>query len=134
MSFDEKYDLEKVKSIVLGRYNKKKLKPKIPNINEDTEIRPGQSLLRQSPIEVKEEPVEEIMVSTEPINSTEEINYFSNFMASKLRRYPKSIKNTVQKAICEVIFKADQNFYETATGCEKLTTIGDPLRRTFTSD
>ncbi|KOB79102.1 Uncharacterized protein OBRU01_01061, partial [Operophtera brumata] len=45
-------------------------------------------------------------------HNEDEIKYFSNFIASKMMKYSEATKNAVQQAICEVIFKADQNYYE----------------------
>lgn len=37
-----------------------------------------------------------------------EMNFFSNFIASKMMRYSEKTKNAVQQAICQIIFKADE--------------------------
>lgn len=42
----------------------------------------------------------------------EEIKSFTNFVAYKMKKYSETTKNAVQQAICDIIFKADQNFYE----------------------
>ncbi|XP_073952848.1 uncharacterized protein [Choristoneura fumiferana] len=42
----------------------------------------------------------------------EEIKSFTNFIAYKMKKYSETTKNAVQQAICDIIFKADQNFYE----------------------
>ena len=60
----------------------------------------------------------------------EEIKSFTSFIGNKMKKYTDATKNAVQQAICEVIFKADQNYYE--PHCfEKFTIIDDddPLNR-----
>lgn len=60
----------------------------------------------------------------------EEIKSFTSFIGTKMKKYSDATKNAVQQAICEVIFKADQNYYE--PHCfEKFTIIDDddPLNR-----
>lgn len=54
----------------------------------------------------------------------EEIKSFASFIGNKMKKYSDATKNAVQQAICEVIFKADQNCYE--PHCfEKFTIIDD---------
>lgn len=53
----------------------------------------------------------------------DEITYFSQFIASKMRKYSETTKNAVQQAICDVIFKADQT-------CSEQT----PYQKSATSD
>ncbi|XP_060802293.1 uncharacterized protein LOC132902198 [Amyelois transitella] len=42
----------------------------------------------------------------------DEIKSFANFISFKMKKYSETTKNAVQQAICDIIFKADQNFYE----------------------
>lgn len=74
-------------------------------INEDSidSPEPGPSYLR--PIRTKRK--------LDNTKDHEEISYFANFIASKMKNYSETTKNAVQKEICEVIFKADQHYYET---------------------
>lgn len=48
----------------------------------------------------------------DPSEGDEEIKSFTNFIANKMKKYTETTKNAVQQAICEIIFKADQNKYE----------------------
>ncbi|CAH0674109.1 unnamed protein product [Spodoptera exigua] len=62
----------------------------------------------------------------------DEIKSFLSFIGNKMKRYTDETKNAVQRAICEVIFKADQNFYE--SNCTPKYTIidnteSDPLHK-----
>ncbi|XP_026759721.1 uncharacterized protein LOC113518895 [Galleria mellonella] len=43
--------------------------------------------------------------------SDEEIKSFANFIAFKMKKYPEATKNAVQQEICNVIFRADQNYF-----------------------
>ncbi|XP_063548097.1 uncharacterized protein LOC134755473 [Cydia strobilella] len=45
-------------------------------------------------------------------DTLEEIKSFTNFIAYKMKKYSESTKNSVQQAICDIIFKADQNVYD----------------------
>ncbi|KAJ0177936.1 hypothetical protein K1T71_006809 [Dendrolimus kikuchii] len=47
-----------------------------------------------------------------PEERDEEIKSFINFIGNKMKRYSDVTKNAVQEEICDVIFKADRNFYE----------------------
>lgn len=60
-------------------------------------------------------------------HNEDEIKYFSNFIASKMMKYSETTKNAVQQAICEVIFKADQNYYETTPKEHYVRSYDDPL-------
>ncbi|KAJ8724294.1 hypothetical protein PYW08_015768 [Mythimna loreyi] len=60
----------------------------------------------------------------------EEIKSFATFIGNKMKKYSDATKNAVQQAICEIIFKADQNDFE--PHCfEKFTIIDDddPLNK-----
>ncbi|XP_047025685.1 uncharacterized protein LOC124634261 [Helicoverpa zea] len=50
--------------------------------------------------------------SQTPEEREEEIKSFATFIASKMKKYSDVTKNAVQQAICDVIFKADQNHYD----------------------
>lgn len=84
-----------------------------------------------------------IIRSYEPPNNNsnsadEEILFFSKFICSKMQKYEKSTKNAVQRAIMNIIFKADEGYtdfspnykpksnsynnYEGDTGCQNLYT------------
>uniref|UniRef100_A0A2A4JYX0 MADF domain-containing protein n=1 Tax=Heliothis virescens TaxID=7102 RepID=A0A2A4JYX0_HELVI len=69
--------------------------------------------------------------SQTPEERDEEIKSFTTFIGNKMKKYSDITKNAVQQAICDVIFKADQNYYE--PHCfEKFTIIDDetdPLNR-----
>lgn len=62
--------------------------------------------------------------SQTPAERDEEIKSFTSFIGNKMKKYSDTTKNAVQQAICDVIFKADQNYYE--PHCyEKFTIIDD---------
>lgn len=63
----------------------------------------------------------------------DEIRYFSNFIASKMKNYSETTKNAVQRDICEIIFKADQHYYETVVNDSNCTYVYDPLVEINTS-
>ncbi|CAB3236017.1 unnamed protein product [Arctia plantaginis] len=50
--------------------------------------------------------------SQTPSERDEEIVSFSTFIGNKMKKYSDTTKNAVQQAICDIIFKADQNAYE----------------------
>ncbi|XP_050349411.1 uncharacterized protein LOC126772849 [Nymphalis io] len=52
-----------------------------------------------------------VQTSTEPIN-TEEIEAFTNFVKSKMKKHSEKTLQAVQKAICDILFKADVGYYE----------------------
>lgn len=61
----------------------------------------------------------------------EEIVSFTTFIGNKMKKYSDTTKNAVQQAICDIIFKADQNHYENKC-YEKFTIIheeADPLSK-----
>ncbi|XP_075976151.1 uncharacterized protein LOC142976598 [Anticarsia gemmatalis] len=61
----------------------------------------------------------------------EEIKSFTSFIGNKMKRYTDTTKNAVQQAICDIIFKADQNYFEN-NSYEKFTIIDvapDPLSK-----
>ncbi|KAG6444990.1 uncharacterized protein LOC115440144 [Manduca sexta] len=62
----------------------------------------------------------------------EEIKSFATFIGNKMKRYSDETKNAVQQAICEIIFKADQQVFE-SSNYEKYTLIdaSDPLDKHF---
>lgn len=60
----------------------------------------------------------------------DEIKYFSHFIASKMMKYSEANKNAVQRAICDIIFKADQNCYEQTPNEMCATAEADPLNET----
>lgn len=45
-------------------------------------------------------------------NETNEIKSFFSFVENKMKKYSEHTKNIVQQAICEVIFKADNGYYD----------------------
>lgn len=55
---------------------------------------------------------QQLSTTSMPSHNENEINFFANFIASKMMKYSEATKNAVQQAICEVIFQADQKFYE----------------------
>ncbi|KAM3959742.1 uncharacterized protein ACR2FA_006160 [Aphomia sociella] len=60
--------------------------------------------------------------------SDEEIKSFANFITIKMKKYTETTKNAVQQEICNIIFKADQGYFEKCY--EKITIIDsetDPL-------
>lgn len=61
----------------------------------------------------------------------DEIKSFLTFIGNKMKRYTDDTKNAVQRAICEVIFKADQNYYN--SNCTQkyaiIDTESDPLHK-----
>jgi hypothetical protein len=42
----------------------------------------------------------------------DESNYFSKFICSKMTKYSEHTRNAVQRAITDIIFKADQGYYD----------------------
>lgn len=50
--------------------------------------------------------------STSLSKEPDEISSFLTLVGNKLRRYNDHTKNMVQQAICEVIFRADNGYYE----------------------
>lgn len=43
--------------------------------------------------------------------SNEEIKSFLQFIGNKMKKYDIQTKNSVQQAICDIIFKTDQKFF-----------------------
>lgn len=93
---------------------------------------------RELPQTIREEPVLQVPrirqmpgPSQTLAERDEEIRSFTSFIGNKMKKYNDATKNAVQQAICEIIFKADQNSYE--TNCyEKFRIIdddGDPLNK-----
>lgn len=62
----------------------------------------------------------------------EEIKSFATFIGNKMKRYSDETKNAVQQAICEIIFKADQQVFE-CNNYDKYTIIdtADSLNKHF---
>ncbi|XP_059058523.1 uncharacterized protein LOC131851978 [Achroia grisella] len=63
--------------------------------------------------------------------SDEEIKSFANFIAFKMRKYPEATKNAVQQEICNIIFRADQNYFEKCYE-QYMDSDDDPLDKTVT--
>lgn len=59
-----------------------------------------------------------------PEERDEEIKSFTSFIGNKMKKYSETTKNAVQQAICDIIFKADQNNYESGS-FDKFTIIDD---------
>ncbi|XP_069680489.1 uncharacterized protein [Periplaneta americana] len=90
---------------------------------EDTQT--SHSFIREVPKKkVKQEPKEEIILkdivgiiksaTTRHTDEEEcdEIKSFCNFIQQKMKKYTTHTKNLVQQEICQVVFRADQGFYE----------------------
>ncbi|CAH0583196.1 unnamed protein product [Chrysodeixis includens] len=68
-----------------------------------------------------------------PAERDEEIKSFTSFIGNKMKKYSETTKNAVQQAICDIIFKADQNNFEPSS-FDKFTIIDDdpdPLDKTL---
>ncbi|CAB3236019.1 unnamed protein product [Arctia plantaginis] len=77
-------------------------KPRVKSDNNATEVREPDIL----------QPQTEAGPSQTPSERDEEIVSFITFIGNKMKKYSDTTKNAVQQAICDIIFKADQNAYE----------------------
>ncbi|XP_064072551.1 uncharacterized protein LOC135193544 [Vanessa tameamea] len=81
-----------------------------------------------------------VQTSTDPVN-TEEIDAFTNFIKYKMRKHSEKTIQAVQKAICDILFKADDGYYD--NDAHEITEESDinrrfktniPLKRKIDSD
>lgn len=53
----------------------------------------------------------------------DEMSTFLSFIGNKMKKYSNQLKTEVQQAICEIIFKTDQKYYNRANNVDPLSKI-----------
>lgn len=97
-------------SITTVNETKKATKRKITEISFTPEIDEVQTIT-----EIKVDTPSTSIVESPQTSSAideEEIKTFTSFLATKMRKYSDYTKNAVQREICDIIFKADSNYYD----------------------
>ncbi|RLU25089.1 hypothetical protein DMN91_003181 [Ooceraea biroi] len=82
---------------------------------ESTKLQPPKKVPKQDPKLVMLKEAFGVLKSVSS-SSNDEIKSFLSFIENKMKRYNEHTKNIVQQAICEIVFKADNGYYENYFG------------------
>ncbi|XP_041968710.1 uncharacterized protein LOC121725712 [Aricia agestis] len=82
---------------------------------EDPIRNPTPERAQQIPIQYEQSFVRKTAVTYNDPHIQEEISTFAAFMAAKMKKYSPETLNVVQKEICDILFKADKNIYDSTS-------------------